>query len=89
MAKQEKEKKTIDSVLQSINKRYGEGTLMALGSNQKAFVKTITTGSMAIDDALGGGYAVGRLVKYKKQEVELPILTLKTVLTLNISKPWV
>ena len=62
MAKQEKEKKTIDSVLQSINKRYGEGTLMALGSNQKAFVKTITTGSMAIDDALGGGYAVGRLV---------------------------
>lgn len=63
MAKQEKEKKTIDSVLQSINKRYGEGTLMALGSNQKAFVKTITTGSMAIDDALGGGYAVGRLVE--------------------------
>lgn len=57
------EKKNIDDVIASLNKRYGQGTLMSLGSNDKAFVKTFSTGSLAIDEALGGGYAVGRIVE--------------------------
>lgn len=62
MAK-EQTKKSISDVLDNMNKKYGKGTLMSLGSNEKAFVKTKSTGSLAINEALGGGYAVGRIVE--------------------------
>lgn len=56
-------KRTISDALDAINKKYGKGTITSLGSNEKAFVKTKRSGSLAIDDALGGGYAVGRIVE--------------------------
>lgn len=62
MAK-EQNKKSISDVLDNINKKYGKGTITSLGSNEKAFVKTISSGSLDIDRALGGGYAVGRIVE--------------------------
>ena len=62
MAK-EQTKKSISDVLENINKKYGKGTITNLSSNDKAFVKTITSGSLSIDEALGGGNAVGRIVE--------------------------
>lgn len=62
MAK-EQTKKSIADVLENINKKYGKGTITSLGSNEKAFVKTKSSGSLAINEALGGGYAVGRIVE--------------------------
>ena len=56
-------KRTISDALEAINKKYGKGTITSLGSNERAFVKTKRTGSLAIDEALGGGYAVGRIVE--------------------------
>lgn len=57
------EKKSVEDVISLINKKYGQNTLMSLGSNDRAKVKTISSGSLAIDKALGGGWAVGRIAE--------------------------
>ena len=63
MAKEVKNKKSISDVLSELNKKYGAGTVTTLNSNEKSHVKTLSTGSISIDRALGGGYAVGRIVE--------------------------
>src|SRR6202453_4403088 len=56
--------KNIDLALSSITKEFGEGSIMRLGSNAKMKVATLSTGSLAIDLALGvGGLPLGRIVE--------------------------
>ena len=45
----------LDLAVQGINKKFGEGALMRLGDATKMNVSVISTGSLAIDLALGAG----------------------------------
>jgi recombination protein RecA len=52
----------VDSVVAALNKRFGDGTIMRLGDATRMNVSTISTGSLAIDLALGvGGLPLGRI----------------------------
>src|SRR5476649_2056659 len=56
--------KNIELALSSITKEFGEGSIMRLGSNTKMKVETLSTGSLAIDLALGvGGLPLGRILE--------------------------
>jgi recombination protein RecA len=56
--------KNIELALSSITKQFGEGSIMRLGSNAKMKVETLSTGSLAIDLALGvGGLPLGRIIE--------------------------
>ena len=56
--------KNIELALSSITKQFGEGSIMRLGGNAKMKVETLSTGSLAIDLALGvGGLPLGRIVE--------------------------
>jgi len=56
--------KNIELALSSITKQFGEGSIMRLGSNTKMKVETLSTGSLAIDLALGvGGLPKGRIIE--------------------------
>lgn len=58
------QKKNIDFALSAITKQFGEGAIMRLGAAAKMKVQTISTGSLAIDLALGvGGLPRGRMVE--------------------------
>src|SRR5450432_3585915 len=56
--------KNIELALSSIAKEFGEGSIMRLGTNAKMKVETLSTGSLAVDLALGvGGLPLGRIVE--------------------------
>ncbi|MFI5356439.1 MAG: recombinase RecA [Opitutales bacterium] len=56
--------KNIDLALSAITKQFGEGSIMRLGSAHKMQVETLSTGSLAIDLALGvGGLPLGRIIE--------------------------
>src|SRR3954463_6975877 len=56
--------KNVELALSSISKQFGEGSIMRLGSNTKMKVETLSTGSLAIDLALGvGGLPRGRIIE--------------------------
>lgn len=58
--------KALDLALSSIEKQFGKGAIMKLGSGQKLFegIKTYSTGSLGLDIALGtGGLPKGRIVE--------------------------
>ena len=79
-ATQSSERKTLDLALSAINKQYGDGTLMRMGDATKMTVSTVSTGSVAIDLALGvGGLPRGRIV-----EIFGPESSGKTTLCLSI-----
>ncbi|MCW1888510.1 MAG: recombinase RecA [Candidatus Moranbacteria bacterium] len=74
------EKSKIDSVLDTIQEKYGEGTMMKLGDVPKVDVEAIPTGALSLDMALGiGGVPRGRVV-----EIYGPESSGKTTLTLHI-----
>ena len=74
------ERKTLDLALSAINKQYGDGTLMRMGDATKMAVSTVSTGSVAIDLALGvGGLPRGRIV-----EIFGPESSGKTTLCLSV-----
>lgn len=57
-------RKNVDLAISAITKQFGEGSIMRLGDNHKMKVETISTGSLAIDLALGvGGLPRGRIVE--------------------------
>jgi recombination protein RecA len=56
--------KNIELAVSAITKQFGEGSIMRLGSNQHMVVETLSTGSLAIDLALGvGGLPRGRIIE--------------------------
>jgi recombination protein RecA len=56
--------KALDSALDTITKRYGEGAIMLLGDAKHLQVEVIPTGSLSLDIALGvGGIPRGRITE--------------------------
>jgi recombination protein RecA len=71
--------KSLESALAQIDRQFGKGSVMRLGSDERAQVAVIPTGSIALDVALGiGGLPRGRVV-----EIYGPESSGKTTLTLH------
>lgn len=57
-------RKALDRAMKQITKDYGKGSIMRLGDEPTTQIETISTGSLALDVALGaGGYPRGRVVE--------------------------
>lgn len=59
----EEKKKALEKVRSDINKAYGEGSIFYLGSDERSYVKRLSSGSISLDVILGGGYPVGRIIE--------------------------
>src|SRR3954469_16170140 len=71
--------KALESALAQIDRQFGKGSVMRLGSDDRAPVEVIPTGSIALDVALGiGGLPRGRII-----EIYGPESSGKTTLTLH------
>ncbi|MEL0316871.1 MAG: recombinase RecA, partial [Aquiluna sp.] len=56
--------KALETALAQIDRQFGKGSVMRLGSEERAPVESIPTGSIALDVALGiGGLPRGRIVE--------------------------
>ena len=56
--------KAVDAAILAIEKQFGRGSIMRLGSSERAQVDVIPTGSIALDLALGvGGIPRGRITE--------------------------
>ena len=56
--------KTLEQVMQDIEKQFGKGAVMKLGEHANQKVEVISSGSISLDTALGiGGYPKGRIVE--------------------------
>ncbi len=56
--------KALERAMKQITKDYGKGSIMRLGDETNIEIETISTGSLALDVALGaGGYPRGRVVE--------------------------
>jgi recombination protein RecA len=70
----------LDLALSAINKQFGEGAIMRIGEASKINIEVISTGSVAIDLALGvGGLPRGRIA-----EIYGPESSGKTTLCLSL-----
>jgi recombination protein RecA len=79
MASAADREKALDTALAQIDRQFGKGSVMRLGSDERAPVAVIPTGSIALDVALGiGGLPRGRIV-----EIYGPESSGKTTLTLH------
>ncbi len=73
--------KKLDTVFDQIEKQFGEGSLMKLGTDNVKKVPAISTGALSIDLALGiGGIPRGRVV-----EIYGPESSGKTTLSLHVA----
>ena len=71
--------KNLEAALAQIDRQFGKGSVMRLGSEERAPVAVIPTGSIALDVALGvGGLPRGRII-----EIYGPESSGKTTLTLH------
>ena len=56
--------KVLEQVLADIEKQFGKGSIMKLGSQEHLNIETTSTGSITLDLALGvGGYPKGRIIE--------------------------
>ena len=56
--------KALDEALRKIEKQFGKGSVMKLGEEAERKIDTISSGSLALDIALGiGGYPKGRIIE--------------------------
>ncbi|EIA20038.1 recombinase A [Listeria fleischmannii 1991] len=54
----------LDQALKSIEKQFGKGSIMKLGEHSDQNISTVSSGSLALDIALGvGGYPRGRIIE--------------------------
>ncbi len=74
-----KKNEALDAALKIIEKQYGKGAIMRLGDEPDRKVESTSTGSIALDIALGvGGYPKGRII-----EIYGPESSGKTTLALH------
>jgi recombination protein RecA len=71
--------RAVDLAVSQIEKQFGRGSIMKLGEAHKIDVKTIPTGSLSLDLALGGGVPQGRII-----EIYGPESSGKTTLALHV-----
>lgn len=75
----QKKDQLLDEAIKQIEKQYGKGSIMRLGDRAHVEVDAISSGSLAIDAALGvGGYPKGRII-----EIYGPESSGKTTLALH------
>ncbi|MDE0644871.1 MAG: recombinase RecA [Gammaproteobacteria bacterium] len=78
--KTEGKDRALEAALSQIEKQFGKGSMMRLGDQEQVDVAVISTGSLALDIALGvGGLPRGRVV-----EIYGPESSGKTTLTLHV-----
>ena len=70
--------KALGLALESIEKQFGKGSIMKLGESLHTKIECISTGSLSLDMALGGGFPRGRVV-----EIYGPESSGKTTLALH------
>ena len=76
----EDRKKALEQALGQIEKTFGKGSIMKMGENLNMSIEAISTGSLALDMALGlGGVPKGRVV-----EIYGPESSGKSTLALHI-----
>ena len=76
----EEKRKALETAIAQIEKSYGKGSIMRLGSSMQVNVEAIPTGSLSLDLALGiGGVPKGRII-----EIYGPESSGKTTLALHI-----
>ena len=79
MSEKDDKKRALDLALSQIEKQYGKGAIMKLGTEEKVEVPAISTGSLTLDIALGvGGLPRGRVI-----EIFGPEASGKTTMTLH------
>jgi len=64
--KQTKDAERLDNIqtaVDAIEKQFGKGSIMKLGEANRCHVETISTGSLSLDLALGGGVPKGRIIE--------------------------
>lgn len=72
-------KAALEKALKKIEKNFGKGAVMRMGAKADTRVQTVSTGSLALDEALGvGGFPRGRII-----EVYGPESSGKTTLALH------
>jgi len=80
MATREQKNKTLDNAMYQIEKQFGKGSIMRLGSHEVQEIPAIPTGAMSLDIAVGvGGIPVGRVT-----EIYGPESSGKTTLALHV-----
>lgn len=70
--------KALNLVLNQIERNFGKGSIMRLGDATKMIIETISSGSLTLDLALGGGLPKGRVI-----EIYGPESSGKTTLALH------
>lgn len=70
--------KALGMAMEQIEKQFGKGSIMKLGTGYAQKVETVPTGSISLDLALGGGLPKGRII-----EIYGPESSGKTTLTLH------
>ncbi|MDG4475693.1 recombinase RecA [Thiovibrio frasassiensis] len=80
MAVADDKNKTLDTAIFQIQKQFGKGSIMRLGTDEREAVSVISTGTLSLDIATGvGGVARGRIT-----EIYGPESSGKTTLALHI-----
>lgn len=59
----EDKKAALQATLKMIEKQYGAGAIMIMGEKVHVPVELVSSGSLKIDEALGGGYPKGRIIE--------------------------
>ena len=77
-SKDDSKKQALNLALSQITKQFGDGSIMKLGEQSKIDVELFSSGSLALDLALGGGYPKGRII-----EIYGPESSGKTTLALH------
>ena len=70
--------KALGLAMEQITKQFGDGSIMKLGEAKRVDVELLSSGSLSLDIALGGGYPKGRII-----EIYGPESSGKTTLTLH------
>ena len=74
----EEKLKALGLAQEQINKQFGDGAIRRLGDSSTVDVELVSSGSLSLDLALGGGYPKGRVI-----EIYGPESSGKTTLTLH------
>jgi recombination protein RecA len=77
------EKKSMADVWKALEKQYGDEGMFVASSNESGYSKTISTGSYALDDALGDGLPLGCLTHLAGVQSSG-----KSLMSLSIIKEW-
>ena len=67
-SKDDGKKQALNLALSQITKQFGDGSIMKLGEQSKIDVELFSSGSLALDLALGGGYPKGRIIEMSGPE---------------------